>query len=605
MSRKSYDLIWKLIICVIAYILAWGLTMPYVFRAEGLLEPGDILFFAILLVLAGGLFWVKNSSSKRVRRISILPGLILGLCNRIGTEFYATGHLDLKNAGLYLGVLITGAIFWMIIVFLYTKIENSNLAYNIAKKGKIAGFVEKRPWVFYFLIILICWIPAFLATFPGIYSYDAYPQVLQIIGGQGLSAHHPLLHTWLLNGCFILGNSLTGDYNTGLMLYTVIQLIFMAAVFGYAMKVMREYAIPGIVRIFALLFFAVNPIIQIWVCLTTKDTIFAGFFLLVLLDLIRMVVSPEKIFRSKARVIRFICIGTLMCLFRNQGIYIVYLLLIFLVVFFRHYRKQCLIALLPVILLVNLFTGPVSDAIGVSPANPREALSVPVQQMARVLTQEPERVTEEEKEIVYQYIPEGYINQYIPVTSDLVKEGFNAELFKEAPLPFFKVWLSIGLKNFSAYVDAFLYLSCGYFYTDYTPYWVEFILYDGAWLDNGQNILNIERNTLFPAYDGYLRGVAKNLSHENIPLVSTILNEAFPFVVLVFVSGYLLARKRYLLLLPLLAVFGFWGTMLLGPVIAIRYAFPIIVCVPVMIALLFWKERERTENKKELEEKRG
>ena len=142
-----------------------------------------------------------------------------------------------------------------------------------------------------------------------------------------------------------------------------------------------------------------------------------------------------------------------------------------------------------------------------------------------------------------------------------MKEGFNAELFKKSPLPFFKVWVSIGLKNISAYVDAFLYMSCGYFYTDSTPYWVEFILYDGAWLDNGQNILDIKRTTLFPAYDSYLRSVAEQLAHEKIPIISVIMNEAFPFIVMVLVSGFLVIRRRYKMLLPLLAVFGFWVTM--------------------------------------------
>ena len=54
-----------------------------------------------------------------------------------------------------------------------------------------------------------------------------------------------------------------------------------------------------------------------------------------------------------------------------------------------------------------------------------------------------------------------------------------------------------------------------------------------------------------------------------------------------FVGSGLLIRRKYKLMLPLLMVFAFWGTMLLGPVLAIRYAFPIIVCVPMMMSMLF------------------
>ena len=39
--------------------------------------------------------------------------------------------------------------------------------------------------------------------------------------------------------------------------------------------------------------------------------------------------------------------------------------------------------------------------------------------------------------IDYKYIPEENIKQYIPITSDTVKEGFNVKNFKEDPIPFF------------------------------------------------------------------------------------------------------------------------------------------------------------------------
>lgn len=587
MSNKRSILVEKIIMAILAYVFAWGLTEPYVFQAEGCIKANSVTALMVFLAAFLAFSWVFRHSTKRTRIVSILPAVILGTCYRVGTEFYATGHLNLKNISLYTGIAVTALVFWLTLTFIYTKLETLSLRFEISGKSGFWKFYERHQLLCYFILIIICWIPAFLAVFPGIYSYDAYPQVLQIIGGQGLSAHHPLLHTWLLNGCFIFGKWLTNDYNMGLMLYTLIQMAFMAAVFAYVLKRMRSYRIPAAVRVFSFLFLAVNPIVQIWVCLTTKDTIFAGFFLLVMVETVGLITDSRNFFRSKLNVIRFIAWCILMCLFRNQGIYILYLMGIVLVLCLRGFRKKCLLTFLSAAVAVNIFTGPISNGLGVEPANPREALSVPIQQIARVLTQDPDHVTQEEKDTVYEYIPEEYVNQYLNVTSDTVKEGFNAEQFREDPLPFFKVWLSIGIKNISAYVDAFLYLSCGYFYTDYTPYWVEFILYDGAWLDNGQNILNISRNSLFPAYDEYLRGVSEQLTHEKIPVLSVILNEAFPFLVLVFVGSGLLIRRKYKLMLPLLMVFAFWGTMLLGPVLAIRYAFPIIVCVPMMMSMLF------------------
>ena len=54
---------------------------------------------------------------------------------------------------------------------------------------------------------------------------------------------------------------------------------------------------------------------------------------------------------------------------------------------------------------------------------------------------------------------------------------------------------------------------------DESPYWISFILYDGAWLDEGQNILNIQRESKFPLYDKYLRAVSYGLVQERVPVI--------------------------------------------------------------------------------------
>ena len=375
MQGQKHIWIKRIIISVCAYVCTWGLTLPYVFQAEGLITSNSILAVFAWIVIFLALTWCWDKADKRTKTLSIIPSIILGICYRIGNEFYATGHLNLKNANFYLGVVVSSTVFWLLLVLLYVQIKKWKYKTGSVQKGKIFEFINNHTFLFFFLLIIICWIPVLLAVYPGIYSYDAFPQVLQVIGGQGLNAHHPVLHTLLLNGCFILGKFLTNDYNIGLLIYTLLQMVFMAAVFAYVLKFIRSRAIPIVIQIAAFLFLVFNPIIQIWVVLTTKDTIFAGFFLLVFTDLICMVSNSKEFFESKSRVIRFIVYASLMCLFRNQGIYIIYLLVLFLFIFMKGFRKKCLIALVPVIICVNVFTGPISSGLGIEPANPREALS--------------------------------------------------------------------------------------------------------------------------------------------------------------------------------------------------------------------------------------
>ena len=146
------------------------------------------------------------------------------------------------------------------------------------------------------------------------------------------------------------------------------------------------------------------------------------------------------------------------------------------------------------------------------------------------------------------------------------------------------------------FIDSFLFGSYGYFYMDESPYWITYILFDGAWLTDEYNILNIKRNSLFPLYEKYLRKVSVDLVQEKIPVLSIILNEAFPFWVCIVALAVLVYNKKWKLLIPLLIVIGFWGTTLLGPLIAIRYAFPIIVCVPTMFMLMIYDDKKEKNN---------
>ena len=82
---------------------------------------------------------------------------------------------------------------------------------------------------FWQLIILITWLPCFLAYFPGIYSYDGEPQLIQYTSGK-LDNHHPIIHTLILGKCYDLGRWLraNGIDIDGLAFYTAIQVLLLS-----------------------------------------------------------------------------------------------------------------------------------------------------------------------------------------------------------------------------------------------------------------------------------------------------------------------------------------------------------------------------------------
>jgi hypothetical protein len=113
----------------------------------------------------------------------------------------------------------------------------------------------------------------------------------------------------------------------------------------------------------------------------------------------------------------------------------------------------------------------------------------------------------------------------------------------------------------------------------------------------------LERMSLFPQYEEILRPFFQSAVWKKIPIVSNFFVPGTYFIVLLFGISVSFYRKNY----KQLFVFGFWGaywfTLLISPVALVRYAYPVIMCLPLMLSLitqkglLSWKrERKNTKN---------
>ena len=89
-------------------------------------------------------------------------------------------------------------------------------------------------WLCSTVLILLGWIPVFLAYYPSVFAYDAEGQLYQVLA-HDYSTHHPLLHTLFLGAFFRLGGSLPGSYPAGLAIHSFVQMLLRAAAFGYSL----------------------------------------------------------------------------------------------------------------------------------------------------------------------------------------------------------------------------------------------------------------------------------------------------------------------------------------------------------------------------------
>ena len=100
------------------------------------------------------------------------------------------------------------------------------------------------------------------------------------------------------------------------------------------------------------------------------------------------------------------------------------------------------------------------------------------------------------------------------------------------------------------------------------------------------DILHITRNSHFQALSDWLREATLTPAFQSVPMLSVLLNQAFPFWLMLFAAGFAVWKRRAYEILPMMLLLGCWGTLLLGPVVSLRYALPLIYCVPRLLEMI-------------------
>lgn len=454
-----------------------------------------------------------------------------------------------------------------------------------------------KKWKIFFIIVLF-WGIAYLALFPGIYDYDSIAQTLQFLVTGNISAHHPVIHSFLLSAFLEIGKIVFNSYEIGLGIYSLLQLLFLAYV---AMQISWRLLKKNHKRlfVFSMLFYALFPVHYIMAVWATKDVIFTALFVLVSLSLIDMIDSTSGFWEKKGNLIRFVIITVLMCAFRNNGVYALFFVIPVCFFCFKEKRGRVILLLVVSIGIYFGYQNVLLPAAGVEAGNMREMMSVPCQQLAKVYVENPSVYTEEEKQTLFELIPEKNIMdyQYRPMIADATKNYFNSDAFQREPGKYVRLYINIGLKSPRKYIEAFLQNSCGFWYPNksypdermYHPY-MEFDMADPNLF--GGDYIYLERYSLFPQYESALRRVIVDTEWENLPLISSFFVPGSYFVVLVFAVAVSFFKKNYKQLLILGFWAGLWCTLLISPVALIRYAYPVIFCLPLLMCFVFENRQE-------------
>lgn len=458
------------------------------------------------------------------------------------------------------------------------------------------------------LLLLLAWLPVYLAYYPGICAYDAPVQTGQIMEHYYFD-HHPIVHTLFLQGMLWLGSRIFGSVNAGMACYTAAQMLLLAGSMAYGMWVLHRRKASVAAQLSVLLLGMFFPFHWYMSVSMTKDTVFSAFLLLQLVSLTDLLMEDRRSIRPGIRDLLF-GIGTVgMILFRNNGKYAMIVLLAFLFLMFcfgKWARKLWgrLFVVSTVAFGVGLFVlSAVFNITHAEQGDRREMLSMPIQQLSRcmiyhggvgVLPEDDGTMTEQDKALVHDFILDEAYREYDPGIADPVKRHTNTYVVRYRSGEFIKTYLHL----LSAYpgdmINAALAVDAGFLSPFDTTHATvnqtgekEGLGYvQTRWDEGVLNERGIYKDSKFPWLYERLENWAENNGYLRIPLLKYIFVPGSYLWLYLGLAAVLFITDRKRFCLPLVIVGGYYGTMLLGPTVQMRYVYPVMLALPYLLGLL-------------------
>lgn len=528
------------------------------------------------LAWLGGAYWL-GLRDKRLKGTALVCGLLASVCLLLGQRLER------------LGTVAGGGMGWLMLAMLCFAPALGAL-FALAVRGILASRAPKKRvsgaafFALSYGAVLLCWLPAFLALYPGVFAYDVMAQLVQ--GGEmPYSKHHALLHTlWL---CAMQNfTQVFGDPNAGVAMNAIFQLLIVPLPIAHAAGTLRKANSPAWAYLAVILLPALLPCGGVMAVSTVKDVFFSASVLWSVTQLYIGCHWPEKRKQPLYWLATAVAVA-LMCLLRNNGLYALLSALALALVFAgRNGRRMIAAALCGLVLFFGASTA-LDAALDPVSGHSREMMSVPIQQMARAITRHPEWREDADVKALFQ----GEV-QYYPTLADPPKAIFRTG--GETPMSqVARLWLRLLRAYPSDYADAFLLLTRGWWDVNDLTYTTVYGHGYGGYVQTiVQNAYDVQRKPIVPALeDVYLWLVADN-GYQSIPVYNLLCAPALWFWAVLFVLLSAWYMKKTHVLAVALIPFGIWLTVMLGPCCLVRYGLPILLCAPVVLGMLAAPENE-------------
>lgn len=544
-----------------------------------------IYLFCVILALVSSFFdceitelYKDSFGSKTKKKLLALPAVLLSVMVTVANWNLYRGLDESVNTFYFVTVLISGIyIFYRAIQGLYA-LYVSIVFYPTMYTKRQMMLVFVFVFCFCFAIDLLF---LFLVADPGIVTNDSLAQINSILTGE-YSNHHPVFNTIVIklfiDTAFMLGMNI----NVGILFFCIFQSLFMSLIYAYCVETMCEMRMNKAVLTVVTIFYAIVPYNFVYSVTLTKDTMFAGFALILVISLFRI---REQLGGKIISMILLFVSSVGFILFRTNGYYAyIALLVILLFVKFNRKKKTVCIALSAFAIAVIL-RGPVLDSLNVVQPDTAESLSIPLQQIGRYVK---DGGTLSNSERAYlntimdvDRIPDEYEDWISDPIKNLVRDAGGNYVIEADKAKFIRTWLSLGLRSPVLYMDAWVDMTRAYYNSSYSNgsiYYVGVIEND---LGIGTNVKSEALKNAIVKCDSIMQGKAIT----GMGLCLWILVVLLSFSLMNHDYGFIENNAYVAIVITLLIATPVGNSF--------RYVYPVFVGLPFIISETIYLRRKR------------
>lgn len=551
------------------------------------LQTSNVFVVPLAIILW---FFLKSDRIQTIRQgQEKTEKIVVNLIAGVFAAFWVMGNYDVyQEKGIFL--IIQYAVS-MLGIYLLLRECIGILVYKLSRCNLRSADIQKiSPFRFgirVFFICILCWLPYFLAYYPGIITDDAEWQLEQAIGLRSFSNHQPWIHTMFHRLFYKIGYYLFHTVNAGVAVCVVVQMGVMAAAFAYLITTfyrehMKRGFLYGCVIYFALIPFHALYVITLW-----KDVAMGAVVLCFSVSVWRM--TGERKVGIGTSLIFFI-MGLLLCILRSNGFYAYLLCVPFFLLFLKRNRRSILLFSVMTIALTLFYKGPVLKYYGVTPPDTIESLSIPAQHIARVIADDG-TLSEKQEKLLSKAVDVSQIKkEYDPALSDpiktLVRQTGNQEYIAEHKIDYFKLWIELGIEHPSTYLKAQIDQTKGYWYPD-IQYWVTTTMMK-------ENSWGMYRDSKMPGCVLNIMRFVETL-YKQIPILGLLWSIGFYTWTMILLAGVTICRKKSIApFFPVAAIL--LSLFIATPVQAeFRYSYAMMTTIPLFIMIACSEEKRQDE----------